>query len=544
MSKTISTKVNELNLLQVLKLAFSHDAVIGELIQNARRAGATMVSLTFDGTDLVVTDDGEGIKDLGKLLSVAESGWDAQTCADERPFGMGFLSTIYAAEAVTVTTSTIGGLGETFTATQKEILAMAPLHVHARDGLAKGTTLTLHRFDVPGCDREQVQQSKLIETLGFIVKRTAMGFSIPVIFNGEEISRPDALTDRFVKTAIGIVKLALGTERYQAYVQGLPIENRSYRHRPDSIVHVNNDVGVKLPDRKHFIDDRAIDLQIKDSLRQAARAELSRLKSVMPADTFVTKHYDHCRLWRCLDLLNDLDVVPGSLFVDWTNSEPGYESDGNERNTLAHPVSKADILAKGVFKLPDDDDAKGHCWLAKSSFFSYDARNLDDLHRDHWVWPLLQTLTVNNGEEHRIRIIANGLIGQRPYYPYGGCVSNVAIVESLEVEDRVTGIRLNVECVADDGTYYLTREGQPNLFVLDSYMEDSSYQDDEHDNDVSAVLQIRQEVLAGSHAEELHLAWNAMNQGRLREHFAGKTFRMVFDVRGVLTTVTEDSIST
>lgn len=541
MSKTICTKVNEQNLLQILKMAFSHDAVIGELIQNARRAGATEVSLTFDGTDLVITDDGEGIKDLGTLLSVAESGWDAQICADEKPFGMGFLATIYAAEAVTVTTSTTGGLGETFTATQRDILAMAPLHVHVRDGLPKGTTIRLHRFEVPGCNRRQVQLRDLIETLRLIIQRTAKGFAIPVTFNGEPMSRQDGLTEDFVKTEVGFVKLALGTDWYQAYVQGLPIENRLYHEHSVSIVHVNNDIGVKLPDRKHFIDQRMVDQRIKESLRHAARMELSRLKAAMPAEEFVTLHHDHCVRWKCLDLFNDLDVLPGHLFIDWTNSQPGYESDGNERTMLEGAVSKAAILERGVYLLPDEDDAKGQAWIAKTGFFCYDGGSWTNLHADHWLWTVLNEVATEQSEEPRFLAIATGLIGERPYYPYGGGVSNVAIVDSIDIEDRVTGTRVSVDCVKDDNTFYLTRTGHPNLFLLDSYMADSSYEEDEYDKDLGIVLQIRQELLADSPAEELHLAWNAMNAGKLREHFAGKRFLLTFDERGVLTTVTEDS---
>ena len=64
-----------------------------ELIQNARRSGATRLDIatqaTEGGTVVTVTDDGFGIADPSVLLSFGESGWDAATTKREDPAGMG-----------------------------------------------------------------------------------------------------------------------------------------------------------------------------------------------------------------------------------------------------------------------------------------------------------------------------------------------------------------------------------------------------------------------------------------------------------------------
>ncbi|MDE0050385.1 MAG: hypothetical protein OXO52_11405 [Rhodospirillales bacterium] len=64
-----------------------------ELIQNARRSGATRLDVateaTEGGTLVTVTDDGFGITDPAVLLSFGESGWDAATAKREDPAGMG-----------------------------------------------------------------------------------------------------------------------------------------------------------------------------------------------------------------------------------------------------------------------------------------------------------------------------------------------------------------------------------------------------------------------------------------------------------------------
>ena len=69
------------------------DAAV-ELIQNARRAGATKLHVVTDAVPddcirVTVTDDGDGIADPAVLLSFGESGWDEDTAGREDPAGIG-----------------------------------------------------------------------------------------------------------------------------------------------------------------------------------------------------------------------------------------------------------------------------------------------------------------------------------------------------------------------------------------------------------------------------------------------------------------------
>ena len=60
-----------------------------ELLQNARRAGATKVTITNEDGWVTVKDNGEGIDDFAKLLDLGGSGWD-ETCEEsEDPAGVG-----------------------------------------------------------------------------------------------------------------------------------------------------------------------------------------------------------------------------------------------------------------------------------------------------------------------------------------------------------------------------------------------------------------------------------------------------------------------
>ena len=99
----VKLQVNLASLLENLGHAFSKPlTVVSELLQNARRAGATKVTVNYDADakTLVVEDDGCGITDFQNLLTVAESGWDEEIKESECPYGMGFLASLYACQEI------------------------------------------------------------------------------------------------------------------------------------------------------------------------------------------------------------------------------------------------------------------------------------------------------------------------------------------------------------------------------------------------------------------------------------------------------------
>ena len=78
MSSTVTLQINSQRLIKNLMFSFTNKTTfLSELMQNARRAGATFVRFSFDEVwpnTLVVEDDG-GIANLQNLLTIAESGW-------------------------------------------------------------------------------------------------------------------------------------------------------------------------------------------------------------------------------------------------------------------------------------------------------------------------------------------------------------------------------------------------------------------------------------------------------------------------------------
>jgi hypothetical protein len=99
-SQLISAKVHEGILEKADRLFRNHDAGVWiELLQNARRAGATRVNVSFEESGaesgfckVTIQDNGTGIEDFQNLLSLGASGWNEATQAKEDPAGMGFFS--------------------------------------------------------------------------------------------------------------------------------------------------------------------------------------------------------------------------------------------------------------------------------------------------------------------------------------------------------------------------------------------------------------------------------------------------------------------
>jgi len=74
-------------------------AAYKELIQNALRAGAKTICVTYTFETLMVEDDGEGFTDLTSLLTIGESGWGTEVL---EPAGVGIYAAPAFSERVTI----------------------------------------------------------------------------------------------------------------------------------------------------------------------------------------------------------------------------------------------------------------------------------------------------------------------------------------------------------------------------------------------------------------------------------------------------------
>ena len=175
----IQVRVNEEGALRNQRFAFTDRfTLVSELLQNARRAGATHIEVDYDaGTQiLVVQDNGGGLDDFQKLLSFHESGWDDATSAEERPFGVGFANCLYAA-----TRCIVASRHQRVDIDTAAALAKASIDVESMTEAVTGTRIELHGVELP--------------ELGSRIETLCLGFPVEVLFNGKPLTRRFAVAN-------------------------------------------------------------------------------------------------------------------------------------------------------------------------------------------------------------------------------------------------------------------------------------------------------------------------------------------------------------
>ena len=91
--RTITATIDPAAITRVSRFFDASDRqIIHEMLQNARRAGATRVDVRTGSGRVSMTDNGRGIADPQTLLSLGTSGWSREVGASECPAGMGFFS--------------------------------------------------------------------------------------------------------------------------------------------------------------------------------------------------------------------------------------------------------------------------------------------------------------------------------------------------------------------------------------------------------------------------------------------------------------------
>jgi hypothetical protein len=377
----IQVRINEEGTLRNQRYAFTDRfTLISELLQNARRAGATQIEIRYDAASqmLHVTDDGRGIDDFQKLLSFNESGWDANTCAEERPFGVGFSKCLYAASRCIVASGSQSVDFDTGAA-----LAQTPIdvmRVEESDAIA-GTRIELHGVDLPDL-------APRIETL-------CLGFPVPVLFNGKSLER--RLAEAHLATMpspMGTVHLTGSRDGKHShhtlvFLQGFCVLNTSYLPLGEvNVVHLDSRQFVaRLPDRDKLIDDDVQRKRIEAELKESWRQILEVAKAQLSPDRFVEIYYPAMRAWGHVDLLNDLDILPCELFdtiVDYPILDNASHRDYVKPVTTA-PTREA--IESGAVTLVDldwlgDDNAARWTFARAKGHLVF---GWNGLHSEHWA---------------------------------------------------------------------------------------------------------------------------------------------------------------
>ena len=164
--------------------------ILNELLQNARRSGATQIDITTEDDRVTLADDGAGIPDAAVILAFGQTGWEEKTAQNEHPAGMG-LYALARSEQVRVRSKPAGGTAWQVDLTPDHFVGNleAPVERLQQDTGAPGTTVT---FQAKDCSERSIQE-------------VAKYYPLPVRLNGTGLDQDDFLREAaYIETWEGI----------------------------------------------------------------------------------------------------------------------------------------------------------------------------------------------------------------------------------------------------------------------------------------------------------------------------------------------------
>lgn len=333
--------INERAALENLRYAFTERyTLLRELLQNARRAKATRVTVTYDATrqHLTVVDDGVGIADFQQLFTLHQSGWDEATIRDEHPFGVGFAQCLYSA-----TRCIVESRGNRIDFLAEQALAQQPILIQP-GAVRTGTCVQLFDIDLPN--------------LEYCLADLVGGFPLQVTYNGVVMERLDSLDSRaFIPSPIGWVYLAgrddgQAARKFVAYLQGMrilaPLCYRSGERM--NVLHLDpRRFMARLPDRDRLIDEEAQRQLISTTLGILWRTILLESKARLAPTDFLDRYANAALMWEHADLFDDLPLLPGyacDQIVGYPYQEGGMPAE--YRASVWRQISQADVTTGAV----------------------------------------------------------------------------------------------------------------------------------------------------------------------------------------------------
>lgn len=313
----VAGNINATRLIARIGEMFSKGTtVIGELMQNARRAGATQVIIETDPSQarMVVIDDGCGIEDFQKLITIAESGWSDEILESEDPFGIGFASAVFAAKEIAVESR-----GRQIVFTAADIIAQRAIPVQSSDFIG-GTRVTLTGLKP---DMVRLEQS---------IAGYAKAFPIPVQHNGGEVERPHALAALRGQSVDGIGFIShdtlhqetpiLNRASYRAklYCQGLPVGGNGCEHRHSSyysgtevVIHVDHKTWKpRIPDRDVLLDADVAAEKFHEAVTTLMHDFLRRQQAALTPAAFAEAYWNVAKELREFSIMNNSPIPPSA----------------------------------------------------------------------------------------------------------------------------------------------------------------------------------------------------------------------------------------
>lgn len=324
---------------------------IGELLQNARRAGATRISILTDPSDphyFRIEDNGRGIESFQALLDPGASDWDPEVIEKDLPFGVGFWSAIDIARRVEVRSRGWRAV------IQKERLLGGGTIPLQRDDFKEGTAITVHLVK----PLSQVSH-RVTESFRDFLSDLVPGFPVPVFLNGRPLPRPHALDVwKGLKFQFpdGIAQVILDRQNHRpldlTYYQGLPLGPYGNRegqwpslHAAGMVVYlhlIGNTWRLQAPDRIYLYDSDEVYQKVVSLHRTVKRAVAEHIIAIGKAAEFFDQLID----WDCSDLVRELPI-PADRWrvISQPLHLPQFEADDQEHAVALVPPG--DIPLKG-----------------------------------------------------------------------------------------------------------------------------------------------------------------------------------------------------
>lgn len=347
----------------------SSTTFVKELLQNARRAGATAITINLTETAVVFTDDGCGIADPSILLSIARSGWEEAIQKSEAPYGAGFLAALFACESINVRSKDYSLSAET-----KDLLALKPAEVVGGYADVGTTSIALMR------------PRKSMDELRRAIVNAAKGFPVPITLvtpaGVHVVERPDAMDPSWVDVGPGFIDfdavMSMSGSVGALYLQGLPVGHKASWGSP---MHLKPELfRGRMPDRDCLIDHHEALITIEKSMREflqdRCERELAKTTDLASKQAWLER-WSECANLKDRRILASVGFLPASWFNEWNPRQPITPGDLGQDYydwqeqvegdiprlippkgySAAHGyLSIAAMLERGVFRTDDEDD--------------------------------------------------------------------------------------------------------------------------------------------------------------------------------------------
>ena len=256
--ENLEIKVNIMNQLKMLRQTTFKDplTVLDEIIQNAQRAKAKNVYVTYDSETLTIENNGKILKNPQFLFSMGESDWDEEVTETEKPFGMGFFSVITASDYIEIFSGNNHVVFDVNKVFEENDFGIT---LEETEDFYDGFKLVLHNFSLENIYYTQIEDR--VETLGKYIQE------LDVYFNGIKIEKKSLtegeglpfetpIEEEHLTGWLGLVPDSWFNNGVKIFYKGRFVTKLDAFSFVKGEIHINHDVlTLQSPDRKDIIRD-------------------------------------------------------------------------------------------------------------------------------------------------------------------------------------------------------------------------------------------------------------------------------------------------